>query len=838
MSDVLTINGSTINLVTTGTSLDLLVPHIKGGIPELHFTRYLGALATLPDPWSGGYVTLSMDGGTTTHFAGDVQGYVDRWLDPVGWVREYRALGLLNRANYIPITDEPSFTDTSVWNLPGDDPGEIPSRSGRTVGQIVQSILTMAVNATTLAGFGIGAYTSFSPPTLPSATLSDLAALTVIPPWRVTVSGERILAALEAFVQSVHPNHYLHVQPDGTIRFLDSRHFTPTTLTLGGDPRLAMPSLTRDYSDCYSQVEIRGNTLVKGITLQTSPWPGSSNPDGGLAEDFAWGNYNNTQAKANWTPACWNQPLSNGTASETGTCTCPDTTHVTLAVTGTYPANYWDQSATGVLGWIVLYADSLNGQLQQHVQARIVASTASSGGHITVTLDTALPTSAYNAYQLWGLTQNCSMVGRKYKVTNAAIAAALQQFFPYPVPFISSNGQAAEMTTSPQVEIQYQGNSATDLLQIDPVAGIIYFSRPTQTIFGMPQWPDNVRIFIPVAYGTLAAYAPPLSPTNSTQPGGYAGTTYSVEGIQRRKVITALDWKDYSNQANMALFASEFLDSVKDVVVEGVVPYHGLLSSYLVPGKAVSIAGSGYVTGWESLALPCVSVEVRFQPGPEGTSYHTTLHLSNRRGRYSSENFLRPNITGSAFGTDEVFGASYGPSIAQSAQFAQQSLEQIAANQATAAATPGAREAAGAIHPGDVGTIAGSIAGYEAQQGALAALGGQGILGAVAGQQAGVMGAVAGQQAAAVDSFLGQAAQFQTMAADTSGVQQVLTGMAGPGGLAGPAITAQQAQQAMEGGATARGPTAQQARDLLEGGMGPGPELTAQQARELMEGGG
>jgi hypothetical protein len=647
MSDVLTINGSTINLVSTNTSLDMLIPHVKGGLPELHVSRLLGPLTALPDAWSGQPVTLTMGG--TLVFAGDVVGYVDRFLEPFGWCREYRALGLVNRANYIPVTDATSKTDTSVWNLPGDDPAFVASRAGRSVGQIVADILTMVDNATALLAAGIGGYTSMAPPTLPFATSNDLSYLTVIPPWRVTVSGERILQALESFVQSCHPNHYLHVQPDGTIRFLDSRNFSGSTLTLGSDPRLGMPSLTRDYSDSYSQVQVRGNTKVQGVILQTLPWSGSMASDGGLQEDFAWGVLSSSAAKAAWTPACWNQPLSNGTASEQGACTCPDTTHVVCSVSGTYAADYWDQSSTGVLGWIVLYADSLAGQVQQHFQARVVASTASSGGNITVTLDTPLPAVVYNSYQLWGLTQNCAMVGRKYKVTNPAIRQALQQFFPYPVPFVNANGQAAEMTTSPQVEIQYGGNSATDLLQIDPVAGEIYFSRPVQTIFGMPQWPDNVRVFVPVAIGTLSAYAPSATT--------YAGTLSTVEGIQRTKVITALDWRDYSNQTNMQTFASEFLDSVKDVVVEGSVPYHGLLSAHLTPGKAISIAGSGYTTGWETLALPVVSAEVRFQGGPEGTSYYTTLHLSNRRGRFSAENFLRPGITGSAFGSEEVFSA-------------------------------------------------------------------------------------------------------------------------------------------------------------------------------------
>ena len=65
------------------------------------------------------------------------------------------------------------------------------------------------------------------------------------------------------------------------IRLLDPRTFTPQTLTLNADQRLDMPSLTSDNSDCWSQVEVRGNTLVQGIPVQTQPWPGSSAPMAG-----------------------------------------------------------------------------------------------------------------------------------------------------------------------------------------------------------------------------------------------------------------------------------------------------------------------------------------------------------------------------------------------------------------------------------------------------------------------------------------------------------------------------------------------------------------------------
>ena len=124
-------------------------------------------------------------------------------------------------------------------------------------------------------------------------------------------------------------------------------------------------------------------------------------------------------------------------------------------------------------------------------------------------------------------------------------------------------------------------------------------------------------------------------------------------------MITVPDWRDYSNQSTMDTFASEMLDSMKDVVVEGVVPYLGLLSTFLAPGQAVSIAGTSgstpYTTGWEWLALPVV-VPRSSSIAAQGTWYEMALHVSNRRGRYSVSNYLRPNITGQQFGGSDTFG--------------------------------------------------------------------------------------------------------------------------------------------------------------------------------------
>src|SRR5208282_5860829 len=76
----------------------------------------------------------------------------------------------------------------------------------------------------------------------------------------------------------------------------------------------------------------------------------------------------------------------------------------------------------------------------------------------------------------------------------------------------------------------------------------------------------------------------------------------------------------------------------------------------------VSVSGSGGGSGasitLQSEALPVASMDVRFQPGPAGTSYVSTLHLSNRRARYTSELFVRP---AERFAT---WGAGFGSALA------------------------------------------------------------------------------------------------------------------------------------------------------------------------------
>ena len=115
-------------------------------------------------------VTLTQDG--TLIFAGDTGGHLTHYDERLGWVREWTCYGLAKRAEYIPVTDSVTLTDTARYNLPDDDPDYLASRAGRTMGQIVADVLEMPENKAALAAAGIGNYTSAGTGATASCTVS------------------------------------------------------------------------------------------------------------------------------------------------------------------------------------------------------------------------------------------------------------------------------------------------------------------------------------------------------------------------------------------------------------------------------------------------------------------------------------------------------------------------------------------------------------------------------------------------------------------------------------------------------------------------------------------
>jgi hypothetical protein len=647
----LTIGGSAVAL-PGAVALDRLVVYTRGGIPTLSFSVRGGPLVGIPDPYLAKPCVLAISG--TTQFTGDVLSMHPDRNPALGWVRQYQALGIRNRGDWFPHTDSVTLSDTSTYNLSADNqqPDYLASRAGRTVGQILTDVLTMATNAANMATYGLS--TS-------SATTADLAALTLIPPCPIYFAGERFLTSIESLLATWAPNYTLWVKPDGTLRFLDLRSFAPNTLTIDDNPPTIYPSaIARDCTNNFTQVIVRGAPIAEPFLFSLSL--------GGLSESpFAHDGLTVAAAKAAWKPADWTQPgLAGGSgvavgSYDKGTCTCPSTTSVTVTSSNpltAYGSDWWDQTPTGRHGVMMLQFSS--GTLVTSYAARsVVANTAlSAGGSATFTLDRALPNLLFDHYTVTGTTKDASVVWCVYQLPSwAGGSVAKQTTFPFP--FHTSSGLAVTTTSAPTGWLLYSDTGSPPFQEyatpvtVDPSSGTIRFAYPTFLTVG-GHVPTDVRAVVPIYTAANRAYAP----SSST----YAGTANTVEGIARTLVVTVPSWRDPANQTAMNVFAADILDSCKDTVLEGTVTYLGLYTTALTMGMALNVAGNGYVTGWEAgtvPAIPVVEVQVEW-PLADGLDNITTMRCSSRRGHMDAAAFLRPDRTGITWDFGAVDPREYG----------------------------------------------------------------------------------------------------------------------------------------------------------------------------------
>jgi hypothetical protein len=464
--------------------------------------------------------------------------------------------------------------------------------------------------------------------------------------------------------------------------------------------------------------------------------------NGGLQEAFAHDGLTNAQAKATWKPSDFAQP---GTAQNQGTCTCPSTTTVTVTSANaatTWGANFWDQTTTGRHGIITLAYPSGAG-LTQYATRRVVANTALvAGGSSTLTLDLPLPITSYTTYTLFGLQGGASIVWRKYAATNSAVGAALQNFFPYPTPFVGAGGQSASLTSVPVGSVLWSSNGNSPYNEFplpftqDPSSGTFLFVKPTFEVANNAP-PADVRVLAAVATGVNQVFAP-ADVGGSPQ---YAGTSHTVEGLARTLVVTVDQWRDPGQATAMAAYAADLLDSVKDAIVEGEITLLGLYEPALTMGLAVTVTGLGYTTGWENLSssaghpgLPVIAVELDWNAS--GPVDHTMrLRCSNRRAHNSATMFLKPARTGATWGGFEGFDiaeAARSLGVGQAWQGFLGPLAGVFKDAMTGALPQGVSEALGqqgaGIHEG-LGTMG---AGLSEGLGTLGA-GLQGALGALAG---------------------------------------------------------------------------------------------------------
>jgi hypothetical protein len=629
MADVFTLGGVTLDL-GAAEAVPVRFTERFGSIPTLTMQRRGIPLPGLPDPWIGKTITWSHDG--TPSFSGDIVSVAPHFDESFGWVLSYQCLGLRNRLDWFPHTDSQTGVDTSVYNaMPEDGVHYNPSRAGRSLGQILADVLTMPANAATAGALGIGNYAlSGGAYSLPAVTANDLAALAVIPPRPVYVNGEKFGDAISGVLEQYAPNHWFWIDPDGNYRFLDKRTATVHTLTMGTDP-IEPTGLSRDAGDSFQRVVVRGQPIAVMALLKLSL--------GQITEDFAWGDYTNAQAKANWTKSQFNTP---GAALDAGTCTCSSTTTIVVTSSSSatlWPAGYWDQSHQQ--GTINLYNSTVADVLQCW-NARIVACTAlTAGGTATLTIDSPLPSTQYDHYTMTGLATGGSVVWTQYRIANTALWPRVTNQSTYPQPIINGTGGATLASTPIGIIFRSDGSTFPLAFTYRYSDGTIHFISPTYTIANNASPPD-VWVYVPINTNPLQAVSPANDVHGDPQ---YGGTSHTVEGFQNTLVVTLDQWRDPGQLAQVLAYAADLLDSVKDTVVEGSVVYYGWYAAALTCGQALHVAGDdgdgSYTTGWESIANLCiVEVEVEWTQRA-GYPYRTTLRVSTRRMHYQPDMFLK-----------------------------------------------------------------------------------------------------------------------------------------------------------------------------------------------------
>lgn len=622
MASVLKFDGLVVDRPANRVALDALTLSLEGW-DVLEFSQ---VAATLPGSYSAAKpVELEVDG--TTRFKGRLvsthyQGIGD------GAIRiGYRAFGLEWLANSVPLAAIDG-TGNVAYDLTPEDDDYLPTLAGKSVGEIIADVLDR--HAAALAAVGVLGYEA-----------DDLAALTVVPPEPVALNGG-LWGMVRALVARWCNKYACWIDPaDGKVK-VKSRlgGLTPLTLTLDSDP-VTVESISRDHSECAGRVKIRGGPDVQAAFL--------------AAGDGTWEKGWSPAAEAAWTYADFLQPRD---SADLGTVTDLSSTTVTVksdVAARTWAVNFW----SGIGAEIVAY-DPLATGIAFGESRRITACTAlSAGGTSVLTLDAPLSNSGYTRYSIRGLYSDAAKVWRRIVPTNAWVREHLVKRFSHSQPWSPVDGSVVQ-TTAPQAVVCHSATGAPPwnefpvTFEVDPADGSLWFHEPIVKPFssmaslmaGTPDGvPNEVKILVPYSRGALTVSVPET---------GFQGTAFAVDGLEREAVRDYPGWLDYRDRTSYAQLASEILDTAKDAVVEGALVHHGKLSAVLSKGVALSIAGNGYATGFETAAATVMQVALDFAPdGGSASRWTTRVGFSNRMRPFTGDRlYVHPSFAANPWRQD------------------------------------------------------------------------------------------------------------------------------------------------------------------------------------------
>lgn len=608
----------------------------------------------------GQWATLALTDGTTTRtvFVGRITSITPAGLGTGPISVGYHARGLRYVANQVITTSTADGTGRLVYNLPHTDINWTQNLSGLSVGTILGDYLAM--HSSQLTALGIA-----QPPS------GDLSPLTVVPADPVVMAG-RILDMADALLAQWGCGKYqLFVDPDAMqLRILDTTALPAATLTFGTDP-IQLPSFTVDVANCYTSVVLRGGGNSSAMVCSLS--------SGTLAEGWT------SAQEASWTIDAFLYPSN----SVLGTIASMTTSSVTAdAFTGpvtTWPVNYWN----GAQIWVQYGFGSNFGGTTATTQfsetAEVTAVTATSGGSATFTVDTPFTNISYTSIEVRGAPTGEALVYRQYTIPDTVktpdglqLNLHLTKVLLGSVPWSPTDGIVTQ-ATGPQGEIYYSSGCTGDkqvlsqTFQIYPTpdgttAGYIVFDNPTCLAFSSESslkagTPDgkacDVKVLLPYSRGALSAQAPT---------SGYAGTAYANYGWQNTLYRDYPNWVLKGQATQMGTLASNFLDTVKDAVIDGSVIYHGVPLALMALGQSLNLTG-GLATGSVLASMACPIRAITLEWPDYGGAYQVTqLHCSNRRKPYSGDTlFLHPLAQRPAAGDWTM--AVAGPRFAGTAGF-------------------------------------------------------------------------------------------------------------------------------------------------------------------------
>lgn len=545
-----------------------------------------------------------------------------------GMIWGYRCQGLKYLMNQVRI-QAPDYSGEIAYNLPLIDEESVPTRRGKSVGEIIAAVLTM--HSAQLAGYGIFA---------DATTASQLAALTLVPHGEQTLQGSFLGTEIESTLRRWAGNVKMAILPTGEIRFIDAAGLETLgataelhVLTYGVD-EVHPPLIGREWGAAAPRVVCYGKARVFPFNGRMDLAPSELQP--------AW----DSDQQDEWSDADFTRP---GDASDFGVVTTTGgPTTITIQSDDparTWPVNFWNKRGA----WVQLRNMTEVG-LNYQVDVPVTACTAlTAGGTSTLTLGIELENSASDAwetYQLVGTTgplvddgsgTSLNNVWRLFNIVTPGglVEDHLAISSPVPLPFYGLNNSSTAMVFGPAANIVKNGVTFPATFRPLTETGQILFDEPIVRGFnsretleaggGAVEPPDDILFMVPYARGPLTIAYPP-------DVGGvpqYAGTSHTEGGMTNTMFVYLPEWRYEGNSPLIQAYAELIHRTVCDVQRSATAIHEGIWDDGMAPGDGhkVSFAAECGTTGNETLAIPVRSVVVRL---PEDGRVVTEIRMTNR----------------------------------------------------------------------------------------------------------------------------------------------------------------------------------------------------------------